>query len=74
MHLRNAAIGYDDASKQIDDLFRIAFDEDKETLEAIHMEEQRQQTRVPIRIAIDRAPLVYRKRIKELVNLDSQQG
>ena len=73
MHMRNAAVGNDDASKQIDDLFRIAFEEDKEILEAIHKEEQRQQTRAPIRIAIDRAPLVYRKRIKELVNLGSQQ-
>jgi vanillate O-demethylase monooxygenase subunit len=71
--MRNAAVGNDDASKQIDDLFRIAFEEDKEILEAIHKEEQRQQTRAPIRIAIDRAPLVYRKRIKELVNLGSQQ-
>ena len=74
MHLSNAAIGDDDAYKQIDNLFRIAFDEDKEILEAIYIEEQRQQTRAPIRIAIDRAPLVYLKRIKELVKLGSQQG
>ena len=73
MHMRNAAVGNDDASKQIDGLFRIAFEEDKEILEAIHKEEQRKQTRAPIRIAIDRAPLVYRIRIKELVNLGSQQ-
>ena len=32
MHMRNAAVGNDDASKQIDDLFRIAFEEDKEIL------------------------------------------
>ena len=72
MHMRNAAIGDDDASRQIDELFRIAFEEDKEILEAIHKEEQRQQTRAPIRIAIDHAPLVYRKRIKELIKLGSQ--
>jgi vanillate O-demethylase monooxygenase subunit len=69
----HAAIGDDNASSQIDDLFRIAFEEDKDILEAIRKEEQRQQTRTPIRIAIDRAPLVYRKRIKELINLGSQQ-
>ena len=69
MHMRNTAVDNDDASRQIDDLFRIAFEEDKEILEAIHQEEQRKQTRAPIRIAIDRAPLVYRKRIKELIEL-----
>ena len=68
MHMRNVAIDDDDASNQIDSLFRIAFAEDKEILEAIDEEEQRHQNRAPVRIAIDRAPLVYRKRIKEMVD------
>ncbi len=66
MHLRNAAVNDEGASAQIDDLLRMAFAEDKEILEAIHQEEQRPQHRKPIRLAIDRAPLIYRKRIKEL--------
>ena len=74
MHLRNAAIDDDAASGQIDGLFRIAFAEDKEILEAVHKEEQRPQTRAPIRIAIDRAPLVYRKRIEELIELGDHQA
>ena len=71
MHLRNAAIDDDHASNQIDSLFRIAFAEDKEILEAIHEAEQRHQNRAPVRIAIDRAPVVYRKRIKELIESGS---
>ena len=66
--MRNVAIDDDDASNQIDSLFRIAFAEDKEILEAIDEEEQRHQNRAPVRIAIYRAPIVYRKRIKEMVD------
>ena len=47
-------------------MFRLAFAEDKEILEAIHQAEQKPQTRKPIRISIDKAPTTYRKRIAEL--------
>ncbi|MFD2737991.1 Rieske 2Fe-2S domain-containing protein [Sulfitobacter aestuarii] len=67
MHLRNTAVGDEAASEQMDAMFRIAFAEDKAILEAIHQEEQRPQKRKPIRIAIDKGPNVYRKRIRELI-------
>ncbi len=54
----------------MDTMFRKAFDEDKEILEAVQEEEMRPQTRRPIRIAIDKGPLVYRKRINELLELE----
>ncbi len=73
MHIRNRAI--DDASigDRMNELFRIAFDEDKVILEAI----QQQETRiaesdnpgpVPLRLAIDKGPNEYRKRIEHLLH------
>ena len=67
MHIRNTAVGDDDASAQMDVMFRKAFSEDKEILEAIQQEENRPQKRRPIRIAIDKGPIAYRKRIDALI-------
>ncbi len=66
MHLRNTEPG-EEVSAQMDAMFKVAFAEDKEILEAVHANEQRPQTRKPIRIAIDKAPNVYRKRIRDLI-------
>lgn len=68
MHLRNAAVGDEEASLQMDAMFRVAFSEDKEILEAIDEQEQRPQTRRPIRLAIDKGPTVYRRRIESMIN------
>ena len=54
-------------------MFRIAFAEDKEILEAVHEEEQRPHRRKPIRIAIDKGPNVYRKRIRDLVEAEATE-
>jgi phenylpropionate dioxygenase-like ring-hydroxylating dioxygenase large terminal subunit len=70
MHLRNTAVGDVSASEKMDAMFKIAFDEDKEILEAIQREEKRPQKRRPIRIAIDKGPNVYRKRIRDLVEAE----
>ncbi|CAN0490118.1 unnamed protein product, partial [Hapterophycus canaliculatus] len=43
MHLRNAAVGDEQASEQMDAMFRVAFNEDKEILEAIDESEQSAQ-------------------------------
>ena len=73
MHLRNTAINDEEVSKNLDGLFATAFAEDKEILEAIQIEENRPQTRRPIRIAIDKGPLVYRKRINDLIEKEKGQ-
>ncbi|ETX30186.1 aromatic ring-hydroxylating dioxygenase subunit alpha [Roseivivax isoporae] len=73
MHLRNTAIGDEAASEQMDAMFRVAFAEDKEVLEAIHEEERRPQRRKPIRIAIDKGPNVYRKRIRDLIAAEATE-
>jgi vanillate O-demethylase monooxygenase subunit len=71
MPLRNTAVGDDIASEQMDSMFQVAFCEDKEILEAVHEQEKRLQKRRPIRIAIDKAPSVYRKRIRDLIAAES---
>lgn len=73
MHLRNRALGDEEASARMDAMFRTAFAEDKEVLEAIHLAEQRPQKRRPIRIAIDAAPNVYRKRIRDLIAAEAME-
>ncbi len=70
MHLRNTAVGDDKVSDKMDAMFKVAFNEDKEILEAIQIEEQKPVRRRPIRIAIDKGPTVYRKRIRELVEAE----
>lgn len=73
MHLRNTAVGDETASEQMDAMFRVAFAEDKEILEAVHASEQRPQRRKPIRIAIDKGPNVYRKRIRDLIEAEATE-
>ena len=70
MHLRNAAVGDQQASEQMDAMFRIAFAEDKEILEAIDESERKPQTRTPIRLGIDKGPVVYRRRIQKLIDAE----
>jgi len=71
MHIRNAAIDDDAASAQMDAMFRIAFDEDKAILEAIDEQERLPQKRKPIRLAIDKGPTVYRRRIRDLAEAET---
>ncbi len=73
MHLRNTAVGDDAASAQMDTMFNTAFAEDKAILEAIHESEQRPQRRRPIRVAIDKGPNVYRKRIRDMIVSESTE-
>ena len=72
MHIRNTAINDETASAKIDELFNIAFAEDKVILEAIQIEEDQPMKRKPIRVAIDKGPNVYRKRIERLVEKEIQ--
>ena len=67
MHIRNTATNDDAVSRRMDDLFDIAFAEDKLILEAIQEEENRPAKRPPIRVSFDRGPNVYRKRIERLI-------
>ena len=74
MHIRNTAIDDKQASAKMDELFRTAFAEDKDVLEAIQLEENRPAKRRPLRIAIDKGPLVYRKRINDLIEKERTEN
>lgn len=67
MHIRNAALDEPDAGGRMNELFRIAFDEDKEILEAIQAEELKAPERKSLRIAIDRGPNMYRRIVADLI-------
>ena len=71
MHIRNAAVNDHAASEQMDAMFRVAFDEDKAILEAIEEQEKLPQKRKPIRLAIDKGPTVYRRRIRDLAEAEA---
>ena len=68
MHLRNTATNDDAVSRKMDDLFRIAFDEDKAILEAIQIEEDQASDVSTLRLGIDKAPTAYRRRIQQLLD------
>ena len=67
MHIRNTKVGDEEVSRQMDDIFRIAFAEDKDILEAIQIEEEKPQTGTPLQLAIDQGCIAYRARIKKMV-------
>ena len=72
MHLRNTAPG-PEASERMDAMFRRAFAEDVAILEAVQENEDRPARRRPVRIAIDKAPNVYRARLRELVAAEATE-
>jgi len=51
-------------------MFKVAFNEDKEVLETIQIEAENAPQRHPMRIAINKGPMEYRKRIKQLVDAE----
>ena len=67
MHLRNIALEDDAIGDKMNDAFRIAFDEDKEVLEAIQAREARPRGRRPVRLAIDRGPLLLNQVVREML-------
>lgn len=74
MHLRNTATDVEGVEEQMDALFRTAFAEDKEILEAVQEQELRTPERRPLRIAIDLGPNLYRKAIERLLEAERPDG
>ncbi|PZX17032.1 vanillate O-demethylase monooxygenase subunit [Palleronia aestuarii] len=73
MHVRNTAQDDPEAAERMDVLLRKAFAEDKAILEAVEKEEARPSKRRPIRLAIDKGPLVYRKRIAQMIEMERHE-
>ncbi len=71
MHVRNTATEDDAAAEQMDAMFRVAFNEDKEVLEAIQQEELRPNRQRPVRLAIDLGPNLYHKTIQSMIEAES---
>jgi len=71
MHLRNVAVGDENASEKINSMFKVAFAEDKKILEAIQDQTDHQQIQSPIHIAIDKGSIAYRRRIEELIKSET---
>ena len=69
MHLRNVAVGDENASAKIHSMFRVAFAEDKKILEAIQEQTDHQQN--PVHIAIDKGSIAYRRKIEELIKSET---
>ena len=67
MHIRNAATEDAEAGDRMNELFRIAFAEDKDVLEAIQAEELKAPERQSVKIAIDRGPNMYRRIVADMV-------
>ena len=71
MHLRNVAVGDENASEKIDSMFRVTFAEDKKILEAIQEQTDHQQNQNSVHIAIDKGSIAYRRRIEELIKSET---
>ena len=74
LHVRNTATGTPGVAEKMDALFRVAFAEDKEILEAIQREELRGTPAHPVRLAIDRGSNVFRSRINKLIAAETRSG
>jgi vanillate O-demethylase monooxygenase subunit len=72
MHLRNTAVEDDTAAAKMDEMFRVAFAEDKVILEAIQEEELRPSRRRPIRLAIDKGPNFYRRAVDRMIAAETE--
>ena len=48
-------------------MFRVAFAEDKEILEAIQKQTEKHKKQNPVHIAIDKGSIAYRRKIEELI-------
>jgi hypothetical protein len=57
-------------TKSMVEQFRIAFNEDKVILEAIHRKEKELRERRPIRLAIDAAPLRMRRMVESMIEAE----
>jgi phenylpropionate dioxygenase-like ring-hydroxylating dioxygenase large terminal subunit len=57
-------------SKAMVEQFRIAFDEDKTILEAIHRNEKAMRGRRPIRLAIDASPIRMRRMVETMIEAE----
>ena len=61
-------------SRAMVEQFRVAFEEDKKILEAIHRNEKQPRTWRPIRLAIDAAPVRMRRMVQQMIEAEAPPG
>lgn len=67
MQIRNFAANDEDVSREITEQFIVAFDEDKDILEAVQAAEDAGQPNPPVKLAIDRGPNISRRMLDRLI-------
>ncbi len=72
MHIRNCELDDESAGERMDELFRIAFAEDKDVLEAAQLEELKANGARPVRLAIDKGANLYRGVIKSMLESEAR--
>ncbi len=73
MHLRNIGLDDADLGERMNEQFRLAFDEDKQILEAIQEREARPPARRGVKLAVDRGPNYLRRIIAEMIAEEAPQ-
>lgn len=71
LHVRDFAADNPAVGEQISREFRVAFQEDKDILEAVQNIEENEQLGRPIRLAIDKGPLRARQIVDRLIDAES---
>jgi vanillate O-demethylase monooxygenase subunit len=67
LHVKNFTPESDEVNDQLSAEFRLAFDEDKEILEAIQVAEQKYSDRRQIRLGIDQGTMRMRKMVDDMI-------
>ncbi len=74
MHVRNFSVGDTQLSERFHDDLRIAFNEDKEILEAIELKEAQYPNFKRTMIAIDAAPTRMRKQVANMIDAEKPRA
>src|SRR5690606_13163339 len=72
LHVKNFKAD-EETNRKLSAEFRVAFQEDKTILEAIHQNERQSHNPTPVRLAIDASPLRMRKMVDDMI-LAERQG
>lgn len=71
LHMRNYAVGNAEVDADIARLYQLTFEEDRDILEAIQIEQDRTGVREYVRLAIDRAPQRVRLLIQGMIDRET---
>ena len=73
LHVKNFKAD-EETNKKLSAEFRVAFNEDKVILEAIHQNELRSVNPTPVRLAIDASPMRMRKMVADWIKAERNEA